>query len=130
MGEYELGTKETIQGKLEPKPVEVIDVQVVQQQMKDKKTGKDISKEIVNVHCKHPDKEETIEIRKAEVREGKTLEVRGLWVTLDEENKINKNSALGRFMQHTQINRLKDLKGEKLETTTNDGGFLVFKAYK
>lgn len=112
-----IGCKE--QAKLEPKIVEIVSVEI-------KEIGKG-NKVICMV--KHPDKDEPIQISGAKLEVKGKLEYQGLWVNLDEDKLIRKNSALAKSMVFFGAGNIKELVGKSIMTTEDDGGYLVFKAY-
>lgn len=119
----ETGTKEVV--TLTPKTIKIEKVEIVPVQPGDKKIG---DKLVCSV--KHPDKEELIQISAVKY-EGKNnkLAVSGLWVNLDEDKKIRKGSALALFMAYVGARTPKELEGREINTTTDDSGYLAFKAY-
>lgn len=122
--DYNIGNSENIKETLEPKDVVVKDISKIDQQLKDGK-----NKQIIALYCQHPDKETVIEIRKIKYLKSNTLVVEGLWLTLDNEGKIAKLSALGKLMQFYKVNKLNELVGKTLKTSTNEEKYLVIKAY-
>ena len=111
-------------GKLQPKKVKIMDVEIKVQPIKD---GKE--KPVLTLRCKHPDREETIEIRKVKSIKNEKLEVEGLWINLNEKNEIQRGSALARMLIFFGLKNPKELKGKEIETTTNEANYLVIKAY-
>ena len=118
----ETGTKE-IQA-LKPAKVKIVKVRV-----SDIEIGSKINKKVI-CEVKHPDREETIEISSVKIERTKgKLQVSGLWVNLDEDNKIRKGSALAIFKDFYGAKTLKELEGKEADTTEDEGGYLCFKAY-
>lgn len=115
-----IGTEETTT-KLEAKSVNIQKTEV-------KEVGAKGNKKVVCT-CKHPDREETIEISSVEYMISKVAKSSGLWVNLDSEEKIVKNSALASLLTHKSCANIEALEGQEAETILDDSGFLCFKAY-
>lgn len=125
--ELEIGIseKEAVREILQPKEVEVTEIKVESPTMKD---GKDMKKKFVFI-CKHPDKEEPIEISKVKFEKNSGLITSGTWVSLDEQGLLLKNSATATLMARTGAKTVKEMIGRKVPTTQDTNQFLVFKAY-
>lgn len=106
---------------LKPSNVKILDVIVSE-------LGVKKSKKVV-CKCKHPDKEETINISALKYEHNGKLEVSGLWVNKDSKGLIRKGSALAVFLQGNGANIISDLIGKDVQTTTDEKGYLCFKAY-
>ena len=91
-------------------------------------TKKGISKKVVCL-CKHPEKLDLIRISEVKYENKGKLEATGLWINKDSKGLIRKNSALAVFLQHTGSLVISNLVGKELPTTTDDKGYLCFKAY-
>ena len=57
------------------------------------------------------------------------LKIVGLWYTLDEDENIQKGSALADVMKAYSIDSLNDAVGKKFDTVLDDDGYLCIKAY-
>jgi hypothetical protein len=114
-----IGTKE--QQKLEPKAVKIVNVKV-------ESVGDKGAKKLV-CEVKHPDKQETIQISSSKVEKKGKLEVGGLWVNLDEDKLIKKNSTLAFFLSFVGAKNIRELEGKEVKTIEDDSGYLAFKAY-
>lgn len=121
----EIGTIENKENKLEPKKVKIIDID---EETVNNKNGEEIGKKYV-FKCKHPEREELIDISKVKYEKDGKLKIEGTWKTLDKENKIAKQSAIAQFMKSQRILRLKDFIEKEIETCYDDKEYLVFKAY-
>jgi hypothetical protein len=115
----ETGTKEAV--ALTPKTVKIEQVRI--EPVGEKKNTKLVCS------VKHPDREETIEISAVKYEARNKLQVTGLWVNLDEDSKIRKGSALAIFMAKIGARTPKELEGREVDTTEDEKGYLVFKAY-
>ena len=115
--------------KLNPKRVKIVDVEV--------KSPKEGSKaKIVICHCEHHEAKqflgkETIEISQVKMENVKNhkLEVLGLWINLDSENKLQKGSTTANFLNFVGVSTIRDLKGKEVNTIARENDFLAFKGY-
>lgn len=112
-----IGTKESI--KLEPK---VVVIKMVKTETKTKGI-------IVECLCAHPDREELIKISKVKIELKSKLSVSGLWVNLDDEEKLVKSSALAKFLVFNNCKTIEELANKTIATVEDESGYLVFKAY-
>lgn len=92
------------------------------------KFEKDEAKKIV-LKVRHPDMKELIDISAAKYESNNKIKVSGLWYKLDNEGKLSFNSAVARLIRHCGKAKVSELKGEQIETTLDDAGYLVVKAY-
>jgi len=113
-----IGTKEA--EKLEAKKVKVENVEI--------RTVKENMEKAVLV-VKHPDKDEPIEISAVKYEKDGKLKVTGLWYKTDEDELIQKGSALAIMLGFYSVNTLKELVGKEVETVLDDKGYLSIKAY-
>jgi hypothetical protein len=114
-----IGTKEV--KKLEAKDVIVEHAEI--QEKGEKKTP------ILILSVKHPDQAELLELSKIQLIDGKIIKTVGLWVSLDEDNNIQKNSAIAKLMNFYKISSLIELKDKALHTTFDEKNYLVVKGY-
>ncbi len=117
--ELEEGTKEM--ELLKPEKVKIVKVEV--QEVGEKKNKKLICS------VQHPDNEDPIQISRVKYEMKGTLKTVGLWVNLDEDKKLRKNSALTILMNFLNVGKPKELEGKEVETVSEDTGYLCFKAY-
>jgi hypothetical protein len=115
----ETGTKE-IQA-LTPKTVKI-------EQVKVEPIGNKGNRKVI-CSVKHPDREDLIDISGVKYESKTSLRVSGLWVNLDEDEKIRKGSPLATFMAKVGARSPAELKDREIETTEDEKGYLVFKAY-
>ena len=123
IGKIGIGTKENV--ALKPASVKIVSYKVEMQSNRD---GKEIG-EKVSVTCKHPDKDEMIEISSVSYKKGKEIKTSGLWFKLDEDKGIVKQSALASFMIHLNAENLDAIIGKDVSTELDEKGYLCFKAY-
>ena len=118
---------------LEAKQIEIIAIQ--EQIEKSKKNSEDKSEKmkvpLVNVMCKHPDKDELIKISKIKVLEKDKVFTKSLWVVMDEEENFQKGGAISDFLKFMKKDCFADCYNMKIETTveSDDSPFLCLKAY-
>jgi len=113
-------------GDKEIKKLEASKVKVIHANIEEK--GEKKTKLLV-LECKHPQQEEHITLSKVQFIENKLVKTIGLWINLDEDENIQKGSALARFMKWNALLQLTDLKDKELETVLDEKGYLVIKAY-
>ena len=117
----ETGTKEMV--TLKPEKVKIVKVEVQEVDIKGKMNRK------VSCSVKHPSKEELINLSAVKYEKANKLQVTGLWVNFDEDNKIRKGSALADFIKFLDVNTPIELEGKEVMTTNDDKGYLCFKGY-
>lgn len=123
-----IGTKETT--SLKPAKVKIVSVTI-----KDKtKEGKEMKVPLAEINCKHPDKEELIQLTKIKIERNGKLEVVSTWVQIDEEDgveKIVKSSALARLMTFLKVSALADIYGKEIDAVeqSKEDTYLCLKAY-
>lgn len=115
----EIGTKETIQ--LQPGMVKILDVEI--QDVGDKGHKKFVCK------TKHPSKDEPILISSAKVEIQDKLKTIGLWVNLDEDKNIRKDSAMAMLLKYLGCKKPVELINRELMSIEDEKGYLTFKAY-
>lgn len=125
-GKIGIGTKETV--ALKPAQVKLLGYKIEMQKKKEGNKEIDIG-EKVSVICKHPEKEENIEISAVSYKKGKEIKTSGLWWKLDEDGCIIKQSALAFMLVFMKANCLDDLAGKDAMTELDEKGYLCFKAY-
>ncbi len=78
---------------------------------------------------KHPSKTEEIQLSSVKFENKGKLETSGLWVNLDEDKKIRKNSALAVLLKHLVAADIEALENKEIMTVEDESGYLAFKAY-
>jgi len=128
LSELGVGTREPI--RLTAKKVKV--VSFLTENVEKKSTGKVVGEKVCLI-CKHPDKEETIELSSITclVIKGKSREVKtvGAWLNLDEDGQIAKYSSLATMLNFYKVGKVSELVGKEIETELDDSGYLSIKAY-
>lgn len=120
-----IGTKES--PKLKPTKVKILGVAV---QTKTKE-GKIMKSPLANILVKHPDKEEPVKITKVKIIKGDSVEVVSLWVSLDEDGKFQKSSAISELLNFLKVGSLNDVAGKEVELVeqSKEDTYLCIKAY-
>jgi len=122
-GKIGVGTKENV--ALKPLNVKIISYSI--EAVKDKNERSVGEK--VSVTCKHPDKDEFIDISSVSYKKGKEIKTSGLWFKLDEDNLIPKQSALAGFLVYLKVANIDALIGLDVPTELDEKNYLTFKAY-
>ena len=122
--EKSIGTKEF--ETLKPTQVVITGVKIVRAPADE--TKKKIG-EILRLICKHPDRDEPIEISEVKYLKNDTMKYSGLWINLDEEKNIQKGSALAILLEYLKVKNIKELEGKSAQTDLDKNGFLCVKAY-
>jgi len=122
-GKIGIGTKENI--SLKPALVKIASYKVEMQKDRD---GKEVG-EKVSITCKHPEKDEMIEISAVSYKKGKEIKTSGMWFKLDVDGKIPKQSALAGFLVFFKAENLDALIGKDVPTELDEKNYLCFKAY-
>ena len=120
-----IGTKET--QKLKPAKVKILGVEI-QTKTKD---GTVMKSPLANILVKHPDREEQVKLSKIKCERNGKLEVVTLWVSLDDEGKFQKSSALSELLRFLKVETLEQLTGKDVETIeqSKEDTYLCIKAY-
>ena len=94
------------------------------------KVGK---KENEKIECsvKHPDKEEVVEFSKIKLLRNDKTKVVGIWVSVDEDENIQKGSALSELLKIATAETINELVGKELPTIEEgkDSSYLCIKGY-
>ena len=122
--ETPIGTKESV--KLSPGSVVVKRIAI--------EPPKEGSKaKLVNLYLLHPDREEPIRVSKIKVKKiagnSETIKVETLWLNLDEDDKIRKNSSPALLMNFYGKTSLKEFENSSVTTEADASGYLCIKAY-
>jgi len=120
-----IGTKET--SKLKPAKVKILGVEIKTKTNE----GKEMKSPLANILVKHPDKEEEVKLSKIKCERNGKLEVVTLWISLDDEGKFQKSSALAELMRFLKVMTLEELSGKDVETIeqSKEDTYLCIKAY-
>jgi len=122
-GKVGIGTRES--ETLEAKPVTIQGHKVEDVYNKDKNH---VGKKVVLL-SKHPERDEILELSKTKYLKGEKVNLSGLWLNLDKDGNIAKQSALAQTMTKFEANVLDDLVGKQIPTDKDQNGYLAVKAY-
>lgn len=90
-------------------------------------------KPLVHIECAHPDKQkdELIHITKIKYLRGDVVRTVGLWLQTDDDDKIQKDSAIAELLNFLNCKTLDETVGKEVETTyeSDEKPFLCIKAY-
>lgn len=122
-----IGNKEGI--SLTAKPVKIFGIKAeeVKGKADGKNAGKIVGKKLILI-CKHPDKEETINLSTMMLLDNKTLKSSTIWINLDADGNIQKGSHVAILLNRYKAVNINDLVGKEADTEL-DGKFLAIKAY-
>lgn len=119
--DLKIGNTESI--TLQAKPVKVISIEIRKVEIKGKQNEK-----LVAI-CKHPDREETIEISQVKYENKGKLVISGLWISKDKQGLLIKNSALAILLRSAGCTSTGELMNQSMSTIQDEKGYLTFKAY-
>ena len=106
---------------LKPERVKIVRVEVIE-------VGEKKNKKLV-CSVAHSEKEDPIQISRVKYEVKGTLKIVGLWINIDDDKKLRKNSALAVLMNFLNVKKAKELEGLEVDTVSEDTGYLCFKAY-
>jgi hypothetical protein len=81
------------------------------------------------IHLKHPDREAPLNVSDAKVETKGQLEIKALFINLDEDGKLQKGSAIAALLNHYNVPSINGLVGKTVKTTVDDKGYICIKAY-
>ena len=110
--------------KLQPEDVEVVDVEVIDVNLNNDKGRKAV------LIVKHSERDDPIRISAVQFHREDKVVTNGTWISIDEESKFLKKSALAVLLTFYQVETLRELIGHTLSTVLDSKGFLVVKAYQ
>ena len=115
--------------QLEAKKVKVKEIKV--DVVTFRKEAKEITKTKVKLMCEHPDsKDKQIELSGVKYEVSDKIKVSALWGdSLDSDGKTPYNSALAIMLRFYKCKTLNDMVNKEIDTTVNDEGYLLVKAY-
>ena len=91
--------------------------------------GKEVGNKLT-LNVKHPNvSDRNIEISGMKYEVNGKIKTSGLWVKLDEDNKLPFRSAVAHLLRFLKKPDITNLKGEQVDTVADDNGYLVVKAY-
>lgn len=119
-----VGTKELATKKLATKPVSIEAIKIEEVKKDDRLIG-----EKVVFSVKHPDKEQWIQISSIQHIKDSKIETVGAWLKLDEDNKIQKGTAVAGLLGFYKVQNLHELLKAAVPTALDEKGYLCIKAY-
>ena len=126
LDEIGIGTKE--KPKLQPASVTIQGNKITPFEKQGKVVGRRVS-----FMCKHPEKQEQIEISSVEyVKDAggkKTIRNSALWLNQDEEGNIQMGSPLALLLAFAGSKTIKGMDSKVLPTVLDASGYLCLKAY-
>jgi hypothetical protein len=124
-----IGNKEALTS-LQAKPVIVLgkEAKAVLGKAGSKNAGKEVGKKLVLI-CKHPDREEPINISEMVFVAGKTVKTSTMWINLDADGNIQKGSTVALLLEKYQVPSVNALENKTLQTELDENKFLAIKVY-
>ena len=121
-----VGDKEGSQA-LEPKEVVIASV-IIQTKNKDDKV---MDNPLMQIHCKHPDKDELIKLTQIKRLSGEKLINTALFVAMDKDGKFFKDSGIATLLSFLKVSSPKELEGLKIETVkeSETSKYMALKCY-
>jgi len=113
-------------GNKELERLKAKDVTVVHAKFEEKGEKKNT---LLVLSTKHPDQNELLDLTKVQFIDGKNVKTVGLWISLDEDENIQKGSSTARFLEFYNVKNISELKDKVLHTVLDDKGYLCIKAY-
>ena len=120
-----IGTKEPV--TLKPKKILVKNARLDPKEKDGKVVG-----ELIVLSCKHPDREELIEVSNAKtLGAGDKVKLSALWFNKDEDGKLAKKSVASQVLRYYNVNSFGELIGHEVDTVvqSESNNFLCIKAY-
>ena len=109
----------------------IVDHLEVKEQESTKRKGAKFK--IINFYCKHPDREEQIQLSNMMVLKvqgnNKTISRDGIWYREDEDGNVDKNCNAALVMKHYHKSSLKQFEGSPIDTELDTAGYLAIKSY-
>lgn len=129
-------------GNIEPEskkliPAQITIVGIIEET--EKPDGSKYKLPLIKILCKHPDKEEPIQISKVKVlvgdidsEEGQKSVTKTTWAVTDKEGNIQMGSAIDDALKFFEVNSLIELEGKTCHTIveSKDSSFLCLKLFK
>lgn len=122
----EVGDNEGSQA-LEPKEVLIAGVSIKTKN----KENEVMDNPLIEILCKHPDKEETIKLTSIKKLSGEKIIQSALFVSKDKEGKFFKDSAIAYLLKFMDVKKLSDLEGKKIDTVkqSETSKYIALKCY-
>ncbi len=124
--ETEVGENEGSKA-LEAKPVMIVGTSL---KTKNKEL-KVMDNPLIEIICKHPDKEESIKLTKIKQLRSDQIIITSLFVNVDSDKKFMKDSGIAALLKFAKVKTLKELEGKQLDTLkeSENSKYLALKCY-
>lgn len=121
-----VGENEGAKG-LDPKPVMIASVQI----QTHNKDNKKMDNELVQVHCKHPDKDDLIKLTQIQHIKGSVVVNTALFISADDEGKFMKDSGIAILLAFKNVKTLKELESLQMDTIkeSETSKYMALKCY-
>jgi len=121
-------------GIIEQESLQPADIQVQGVRLIDvfkKGSTVEVAGQKIGLICKHPEKDETIELSNVKLLLNDSLKVITLWYNLDKDGNLSKSSATALLLKYYNVETYNDLIGKTLNTVTQseNNKYLCVKAY-
>lgn len=112
---------------LEPKEVTIGGVSIKTHN----KDGEKMDNPLVEIHCKHPDKDELIKITSIKRLSDEKLITSALFIAVDNDKKFYKDSAIAFLLRFMNCTVLSELEGKKINTVrqADKSKYIALKCY-
>ncbi len=112
---------------LEPKEVVIASIGTKTHNKEDKK----MDNPLIEILCKHPDKDEPIKLTSIKRLSGEKIIESALFVAVDDDKKFFKDSAIAYLLKFKGVKKLSDLEGKKIDTVkkSETSKYMALKCY-
>jgi len=103
-------------------------VKILDASLQPKKDGR---YNLLNLGCRHPEKEEIMNLSKIKIQEGEKLKTLSLWVSMDDDGQVQKGSSIAILLDFLGAENMKALEGKEIMTVkeSEESKYLVLKCY-
>lgn len=125
--EKKVGNVESEKKTLIPARVTIVGIR----EKTEKPDGTKYKVPLVNMLCKHPEKDDPIAISKIKLIVDDKVITKTLWVVLDKEENIQMESALDDILKFAKVDSLSELEGKEFDTVveSKESSFLCLKLF-
>ena len=122
-----VGTIDKKSNKLAPSQVTIVGVS----EKTEKPDGTKFKLPLVQILCKHPDREDPIAISKITLIDDKKVITKTTWADVDKDGNIQKGSAIDDVLKFFGCDCLSDIEGKEIHTVveSKDSSFLCLKLF-
>jgi len=124
-----VGTAEGM-SKLSPKPVVIVNAQLkdVLGKVGSVNAGKKVAEKVIFM-VRHPDREELATINQCTVLQNKSLKNCTMFVNLDKDENLQKDSPLALLLKKHNAKTIKEMEGKTVATEQDGAGYLSLAGY-